>query len=303
MDPRGGVLAVGANGAGKTTFLRLLPLFYGATAQQILRGTGRSKMIAYTLPDASSAVAFEYERESEDDLRLVVMHCRPNEDAPQFHIVRSGFRETYFFDENRQFVPRDEFKARVEAMRFGENNVELVEVTQKLFLHQYRSVILNERLATKEGKDMRRLAAKHSLGPTALVNLDQIAAAVAGGFCAQLKIMKAKPQAEAMAARAETVKGHHISLCSLHVAVKAALAQVQRELTDVTVQERRLQEDFEQENQKQQGELAAARIERDNPRPIWPRSRKKWSAPRRSRKASTPWAPQRWRRNTIWKTS
>jgi hypothetical protein len=39
-------------------------------------------MVAYTLPDPSSAVAFEYERESHDDLRTVVMHCRPNEDAP-----------------------------------------------------------------------------------------------------------------------------------------------------------------------------------------------------------------------------
>ncbi|MCX7257634.1 MAG: ATP-binding protein, partial [Polaromonas sp.] len=42
LDPRGGVLAVGDNGVGKTTFLRLLPLFYGATPQQILRGTGLS---------------------------------------------------------------------------------------------------------------------------------------------------------------------------------------------------------------------------------------------------------------------
>ena len=27
LDPRGGVLAVGDNGVGKTTFLRLIPLF------------------------------------------------------------------------------------------------------------------------------------------------------------------------------------------------------------------------------------------------------------------------------------
>lgn len=31
LDPRGGVLAVGDNGVGKTTFLRLIPLFYGTT--------------------------------------------------------------------------------------------------------------------------------------------------------------------------------------------------------------------------------------------------------------------------------
>jgi len=67
LDPRGGVLAVGVNGVGKTTFLRLLPLFYGATPTQILKGTGHSLMISHTLPDASSAVCFEYERETEHD--------------------------------------------------------------------------------------------------------------------------------------------------------------------------------------------------------------------------------------------
>ena len=64
LDPRGSVLAVGTNGIGKTTFLRLLPLFYGATPQQVLRGSGRSSMIAHTLPAPSSAVAYEYERKA-----------------------------------------------------------------------------------------------------------------------------------------------------------------------------------------------------------------------------------------------
>jgi len=40
-------------------------------------------------------------------------------------------------------------------------------------------VKLNERLSTKEGVEMRRLAAVHSLGPKSLTNLEQIAAAMA----------------------------------------------------------------------------------------------------------------------------
>lgn len=273
LDPRGGVLAVGINGVGKTTFLRLLPLFYGATPQQILRGTGLSSMIAHTLPDASSAVAFEYERETENDLRCVVMHCRPGEDSPQFHIIHGGYRENFFYDENNQFVLRNEFKARVEALGF--------QVSRKLLLNQYRSVILNERVMTKESDEMRRLAAVHSLGPKALYNLDQIAAAMAnekisfrdlrtividrvsdaqsdgsGSMSSRelkrnrgdvshwlddrdhlAKIMAARPESEKMQNRITKVKGIHLELCSLHVAVKEALGQCKVKLEGLDAKE------------------------------------------------------------------
>ena len=106
LDPRGGVLAVGANGVGKTSFLRLIPLFYGATPSQVLKGTGRSSMIKHTLPDPSSAVAYEYERESDGHLRTAVMFAKEGEDTPEFHIITGGFDETYFYDENDQFLSR-----------------------------------------------------------------------------------------------------------------------------------------------------------------------------------------------------
>jgi len=133
LDPRGGVLAIGENGVGKTTFLRLLPVFYGATTSQILRGSGRDSLIAYMLPDPSSCVVYEYERETKDDLRCVVMHCQNNADAPEFRFIHAGFREDFFYDENNQFVLRDEYPRRVEEMGY--------QVTRKLMLNQYRSVI------------------------------------------------------------------------------------------------------------------------------------------------------------------
>lgn len=301
MDPRGGVLAVGENGAGKTTFLRLLPLFYGATASQILRGTGRRSMIAYTLPDASSAVAFEYERETPDDLRTVVVHCRPNEDVPQFHIVESGFREDFFYDENDEFVRREDFKSRIEAMRVGPGGDQRIEVSPKLHLHQYRSVILKERLPTKEGAELARLAERHSLGPKRLVNLNQIAAAMANekisfrdlqnividqvsdqnndaaaasnnrvllknrddvtGLiedCAHLgRIMQAEPMAKAMLGKVETLKAHHFSLCTLHVAVKAALAQSTRDIEGLKASEIRERSEYDAAHGRFASEIAA----------------------------------------------
>ena len=172
LDTRGAVIAAGRNGVGKTSFLRLIPLFYGATPTRILRGTGLTTMIRYMLPHASSAVAYEYERSDSEDLRCAVMHCRPDEDAPQFHILRGGFEERFFYDETGTFVTREDFKARVE--QFG------IPVEQKLTLSEYRSVILNEKATAKNAVTLRNLAAAHSLGPTGttLQGLDHIAAAM-----------------------------------------------------------------------------------------------------------------------------
>lgn len=270
LDPRGGVLAIGENGVGKTTFLRLLPVFYGATTSQILRGSGRDSLIGYLLPDPSSCVVYEYERETENDLRCVVMHCQSNADAPEFRIIHAGFREDFFYDENKQFVLRDEYPRRVEKMGF--------EVTRKLMLNQYRSVILNERLSTKEAADLRRLAAVHSLGPKSLANLEQIAAAMANekinfrdlqniviervsdsqGDTAnpehsrrELKksrndvvqwleahdhmvaVSKAAPDAQKLKLKVDRVKGLNLELSALKVAVKAAISQVEQEHGDL----------------------------------------------------------------------
>ena len=253
------VMAVGVNGVGKSSFMRLLPLFYGSTPQQILRGTGLPSMISHTLPDASSAVAYEYCRETDDDLRCVVMHCRPNEEAPQFHIIHGGYREDFFYDENGDFVRREEFKARVEAMG--------LPVTKMLVLSEYRAVILNERSLTKNSEELRKLAAVYSLGPKSLRNLDQIAAAMANEKISfrdlkeiviervsdskgdernksnnrelkknkkdvtkwledrdhLAKIMAEKPNATQMRSRIEKIHTSHFKLCSHRVAVYEAI--------------------------------------------------------------------------------
>lgn len=265
LDPRGNVLVVGENGVGKTTLLRTVPLFYGASPSQVLKGSGRTSMISYTLPDASSAVAFEYERENAEQLRTVVMYAKEGEEVPQFHIVRSGFQEDLFYDETNHFVDRREFKARAEARG--------IEVTRLLSLHEYRSVILQERTNARNAKELMALARQHSLGPRSLRNLHQIAAAMANETIKfqdlknivlervsedqasetkrpnvrELKqskeavarwienrahmadILRRKPDADRMRERIILINGLHLDLCSLHVAVKGALVQGRRE--------------------------------------------------------------------------
>lgn len=282
LDPRGGVLAVGDNGVGKTTFLRLIPLFYGATPSQVLKGSGKASMIRHTLPDPSSAVAYEYERESDSHLRTVVMYAKEGEDIPDFRIVSAGFDETFFYDENNTFVTRTEFAPRLHARN--------INVSPVLQLNEYRSVILNERMSSKNAKQMMLLARDHSLGPRPLRNLNQIAAAMANEKISfrdlqnivlervaedqateskrqnvrELKqrredvttwldsrthmadILKRKPDADRMKERIGRIKGVHMELCSLHVAVKAALAQAATDQERLTRERKSQAEAFDQ---------------------------------------------------------
>lgn len=283
LDPRGGVLAVGDNGVGKTTFLRLIPLFYGATPSQVLKGSGKASMIRHTLPDPSSAVAYEYERESDSHLRTVVMYAKEGEDIPDFRIVSAGFDETFFYDENNLFVTRTEFAPRLHARN--------INVSPVLQLNEYRSVILNERMSSKNAKQMALLARDHSLGPRPLRNLNQIAAAMANekisfrdlqnivlervtedqateskrqnvrelkqrredvttwldGRTHMAEIVKRKPDADRMKARIGRIKEVHLELCSLHVAVKAALAQAATDQERLTNDRKTKAEAFDQE--------------------------------------------------------
>lgn len=296
MDLRGSALAVGANGAGKTTFLRLLPLFYGATPQQILRGSGRSSLIAYSLPSDSSAVAFEYERESAADLRCVVMHCDAGEDRPVFRIIENGgFKEEYFYDKDGYFVTREDFPARAE--RLG------AQLSQKLPLNLYRSVILKERLHTKEGMRVRDLSERHSLGARPLPNLDQIAAAMANEkisfadlrnividrvldmgaldrpavtarelrkshkdvekWLADLdhlnQVMAQAAQAQTVKAGIDRVKDSHRQMCALHLAVRQATSQVKAGQEALQAEETLARENLRLERERIEAAVAACK--------------------------------------------
>ena len=165
-----------------------------------------------------------------------------------------------------------------------------INVSPVLQLNEYRSVILNERMSSKNAKQMMLLARDHSLGPRPLRNLNQIAAAMANEKISfrdlqnivlervaedqatetkrqnvhELKqcredvttwlesrshmaeMLKRKPDADRMKERIGRIKGVHLALCSLHVAVKAALAQAAANRTRLTSELQIQAEDFDQ---------------------------------------------------------
>jgi hypothetical protein len=61
IDPRGGAAVLGENGVGKTTTLRILPLFFGHLPSQLVAaGQGQEAMVRFILPTNESAIVLEY---------------------------------------------------------------------------------------------------------------------------------------------------------------------------------------------------------------------------------------------------
>jgi hypothetical protein len=173
IDPRGGAAVLGDNGVGKTTTLRILPLFFGHLPSQIVAaGHGQEAMIRFVLPTDASAIAFEYQRGSDDeeDLRLAVIRRRGDDpDVPFYRLYRSGFRKEFFVDDGR-FLSDDETQLR--ATTLG------VATSSKLTTAEYRSVILRTPAASKEKDRLRRYSVEWSFGPKQLDNLDRVVAAM-----------------------------------------------------------------------------------------------------------------------------
>lgn len=173
IDPRGGASVLGENGVGKTTTLRIIPLFFGHLPSQIvLSGQGQEPMIRYILPTDASAIAFEYQRGTgnEEDLRLAVLRRRRDgSDAPEYRLYRCGYRKELFVSEGRFLTDEESQK---QASLLG------IETTGKLSTTQYRSVILKTGLTAKDKKRLQAYSRDFSFGPKQLDNLDRLVAAM-----------------------------------------------------------------------------------------------------------------------------
>lgn len=173
VDPRGGVAILGENGVGKTTLLRTIPIFFGATPSKIMEAVGSNdSLIAFQLPSDSSALVFEYARGSDkpEDRRLVVVRReRSNPDVPFYRLYKCGFDENLFLKDGR-------FLADEEADKYARANG--IKVTPKLNSSEYRSVILKTPIFSKERERIRSYSFEWSFGEKPLEHLDVLLVAM-----------------------------------------------------------------------------------------------------------------------------
>lgn len=170
IDPRGGAAVLGANGVGKTTTLRLLPLFFGYLPSKLAAGaSGPSGTIRFLLPNDTSAIAYEYQRGEAGDIRLAVLRRRiDDENSPVYRIYRCGFDE-------RLFVKDGLFLSDAETQE--QANILGIESTKMLTSPEYRSVILRSSNPLKD-KRLRDYRVEHSFGPNSLDLLDRLMGAM-----------------------------------------------------------------------------------------------------------------------------
>lgn len=93
----------GTNGAGKTTFLRLIQLFWGERPSNIVSSTGSKKgFLDYYLPRNSSYLIYEYQRPGQQTCHVMI---QSDGRAAKYKFIDAPFNKEFYVDENN--LPRD----------------------------------------------------------------------------------------------------------------------------------------------------------------------------------------------------
>ena len=103
LDLDGHINLSGTNGAGKTTFLRLIQLFWGERPSNIVGGTGSKKgFIEYYLPRNSSYLIYEYQRPLKQICHVMI---QSDGRGAKYRFIDAPYNQEYYIAENS--IPRD----------------------------------------------------------------------------------------------------------------------------------------------------------------------------------------------------
>ncbi len=145
----------GANGVGKTSLLRLIPLFYGESPNKLVQGGGvNQSFVQYYLPHTTSFIVFEYSRRSK--VCMVVLHASRSGESVYYRFIDQSFALERFRDEFGNLVIGPDLNRHIRKR--GEFCSEQITA-----LSDYRAIIQN---AVSGNRDHRTLAANFSfVGP------------------------------------------------------------------------------------------------------------------------------------------
>lgn len=149
----GHVHVAGRNGRGKTTLIRLVPLFYGEQPSRVVRTSGSvvRSLKEFMFSRSTSYVAFEYE--NHDGVKLAILHYAA--DGPQYHLADGAFSRD-LFTENGELIEARHLYARLRTL--GRNP------SAALGVMQYRAVIQGVSSRTVSA-DLRGLIRRFALVP------------------------------------------------------------------------------------------------------------------------------------------
>jgi hypothetical protein len=171
----GGVVITGRNGRGKTTLLQLIPIFFGASPNEIVPSkANRLDFDAFYLPRQTSYVIYAYRRGT--DARMVVLHAPKSEGGRRrYRFVRSGYRQDLFLlDGGTRILQAPELTRHFHMMNVDHSpSLSSVE--------EYRSIIQGRSRSGKDALNHRKLVADYAFVGAGhhLTHIDKI---VAGMF-------------------------------------------------------------------------------------------------------------------------
>ncbi|WFP49299.1 ATP-binding protein [Methylomonas sp. EFPC3] len=156
----------GTNGAGKTTFLRLMQLFWGERPSNIVGGSGSKKgFLDYYLPRASSYLVYEYQR-----LHGQICHVMVQSDGrgAKYKFIDAAYRQDYYIAESG--FPRD-------ALGIERLYRPTAEVSRFLAVDDYCSVIQCHQLSSGK-KDLRTMQARFAMAATPINHIEKVIGSV-----------------------------------------------------------------------------------------------------------------------------
>jgi len=162
LDLTGHTQLEGTNGAGKTSLMRLLPLFYGMRPSDIVSKVDQAKNFAdYYLPRETSLLVYEYQRPHGQTCMMLA--CSDGR-AVHYKLIDSAYDASLFMKDKRALTVKE-----------IEHNYRSAGKTCSSYLgvDKYRQVIQNLRSGRKV-KDIRLLQNRFSFTDSSAPHIDKV---------------------------------------------------------------------------------------------------------------------------------
>lgn len=148
LDLNGHTHFFGENGAGKTSTIMLIPLFYGLRPERIV-SRQKGSFFSYYLPTTRSFIAYEYLRE--DGPCTTIIFANKSRDGALYRLMKGGFEETILSERFNELL--DELKNISDVLKKLSTDPNY-EISRQIDSYtDYAAIIgnLKTRLARKNG--------------------------------------------------------------------------------------------------------------------------------------------------------